>query len=60
MKLWLDDIRLSSRSCYWAKTPKEAVSQLVKGTVTEISLDHDLEQCQEQAKLDDVSSCSEC
>jgi len=43
MKVWLDDIRpMPPEFDFWAKTADEAIRILATGTVTEISLDHDL------------------
>lgn len=43
MKIWLDDIRpMPPEFNFWAKTADQAISALKLGTVTEISLDHDL------------------
>lgn len=42
MKLWLDDYRRAPVGWFWAKTYDECISYLQKGTVEELSLDHDL------------------
>ena len=46
MKLWLDDKRdpaqYGKADWYWAMSAAEAVSALLRGDVTQASLDHDL------------------
>lgn len=42
MKLWLDDIRPAPEGWFWVKTAWDAIEQLSRGGVTEVSLDHDL------------------
>jgi hypothetical protein len=42
VKVYLDDERTPPAGWKLVKTPKEAISMLKKGNVTDISLDHDL------------------
>ena len=42
MKIWLDDVREAPKGWIHVKTPEEAIELLRKGSVDEISLDHDL------------------
>jgi NAD+-processing family protein with receiver domain len=45
VKVWLDDQRPPSRhpeEWIWVRTPGEAIALLETGSVTELSLDHDL------------------
>jgi Cyclic-phosphate processing Receiver domain len=45
VKVWLDDRRPpypDPKTWVWVKTPAEAIELLQTGTVTELSLDHDL------------------
>lgn len=44
MKLWLDDVRPAPPGWTWAKSAVRAIALLETGTVTEVSLDHDLGQ----------------
>lgn len=42
MKLWVDDVRFPPWPYTWSRTYSEAIRQLERGIVTDISLDHDL------------------
>jgi hypothetical protein len=42
MKLWLDDIREAPPDWVRVYWPEEAIAHLKKGTVSHVSLDHDL------------------
>lgn len=42
MKLWLDDTRAAPDGWTWSKTAKDAIKHLKGGSVTHVSLDHDL------------------
>lgn len=42
IKLWHDDVRPAPEGWVWARTNESAIGHLRKGSVDEISLDHDL------------------
>jgi len=42
MKVWLDDIRPPPKGWVWVTNPQEAIRLLNLGTITDLSLDHDL------------------
>lgn len=42
MKVWLDDVRIPPDGWVWCKWPEEVITLLETGSVTELSLDHDL------------------
>ncbi len=42
MKLWVDDERPAPEGWVWVTRPAEAIRALATGTVTDLSLDHDL------------------
>lgn len=48
MKLWLDDLRTPPENWSWVKAAGKAIEQLGEGNVTEISLDHDLGDPEEE------------
>lgn len=42
VKVWLDDVRDAPSGWTQARTPEEVIELLRSGTVTQLSLDHDL------------------
>jgi hypothetical protein len=42
LKLWLDDVRPAPEGWIWVRTAWDAIEQLSRGSVVEVSLDHDL------------------
>ena len=52
LKLWVDDVRLPPSGWIWAKDYAEAMLYIRSGTISQISLDHDLGEASKKTGYD--------